>query len=243
MAELARKKNKRQKSYQEKHNPLPMSSVRNDYRNNSFLQYQKTMGNQAVQDLLNTGVIQPELKISSPNDKYEQEADRIAEKIINMPQTSAHENNNPIMINPKAEGLQSEETKVPQHFKTVTNSIKAQGRPLPQSARTSFEPYFGDLSHIRLYTDDKAAKAAETINAKAFTLGNNIIFAAGQYALQDQSGRRLLAHELVHAIQQGLHHKDRRHWMSTIMRAPNSVRGPRKSLVDQEVLEPIIQEV
>ena len=67
--------------------------------------------------------------------------------------------------------------------------------------------YFGsslgyDLSPVRVHTDGAAAQAAESIGARAFTHGHHIVFAAGEYEPEDSSGRRLLAHELTHVVQQ-----------------------------------------
>lgn len=77
------------------------------------------------------------------------------------------------------------------------------GVPLASDVRSYFEPRFGhDLSGIRMHTGRKAAEAAGAINARAFTLGRNIAFAAGEYAPQSAFGRRLIAHEITHVLQQ-----------------------------------------
>ena len=77
------------------------------------------------------------------------------------------------------------------------------GRPLPQSVRTFFEPRFGqDLGHVRVHTGNQAAAAARSVNAAAFTVGNDVVFGAGSYAPETSNGQRLLAHELAHTIQQ-----------------------------------------
>ncbi len=78
------------------------------------------------------------------------------------------------------------------------------GRPLSPALRSFFEPRFGrDFSAVRLHTGAEAARAASAINARAFTLGNHIAFGAGEYAPGSFEGRRLLAHELTHTVQQG----------------------------------------
>jgi hypothetical protein len=77
------------------------------------------------------------------------------------------------------------------------------GQPLPGSARRFFEPRLGhDLERVRVHTDGEAAHAARGIGARAYTLGNDIVFAAGAYDPDRDTGRRLLAHELVHVLQQ-----------------------------------------
>ena len=60
-----------------------------------------------------------------------------------------------------------------------------------------------DFSGVRIHTDSRAAEAAQSVNARAFTLGNDVVFNRGEYAPQSDSGKRLLAHELTHVIQQG----------------------------------------
>ena len=59
-----------------------------------------------------------------------------------------------------------------------------------------------DFSGVRIHTDNKAADIAQSVQAKAFTLGNNIVFNTGQYSPNNQEGKKLLAHELTHVVQQ-----------------------------------------
>lgn len=74
------------------------------------------------------------------------------------------------------------------------------GRPLPESVRVRFEQSLGvDLSAVRIHTDATAATAAQTIGARAYTIGQDIFFGAGEY---DPSGDALLAHEVAHTVQQ-----------------------------------------
>jgi hypothetical protein len=75
---------------------------------------------------------------------------------------------------------------------------------LPKSTREFFEPRFGrDFSDVRVHTGARAADAAKSLNARAFTLGKDIVFGSGQYFPQTSAGNRLLAHELTHVVQQG----------------------------------------
>lgn len=77
------------------------------------------------------------------------------------------------------------------------------GEPLDPAARGFFEPRFGqDFSGVRIHSDPRAAESARSVSAVAYTLGTNIVFAAGQYAPRTRGGQRLLAHELTHVIQQ-----------------------------------------
>lgn len=77
------------------------------------------------------------------------------------------------------------------------------GRRLPDSVRTFFESRFGtSFDDVRLYSDASAAASARALDARAYTLGRDVVFGAGEYAPETESGRRLLAHELTHVVQQ-----------------------------------------
>ncbi|MCK5012997.1 MAG: DUF4157 domain-containing protein [Candidatus Omnitrophica bacterium] len=82
-------------------------------------------------------------------------------------------------------------------------SIKGTGQPLSASERTFFEPRFGvDFDDVHVHSDARAARVARSVNARTFTLGRDVVFGAGQYAPGMSEGRRLLAHELTHVVQQ-----------------------------------------
>ena len=81
--------------------------------------------------------------------------------------------------------------------------LKGQGQPLPMPVRAFFEPRFGyDFSQVRVHTDSRASESARAVNALAYTVGRDIVFGSGQYMLGTESGKRLLAHELTHVVQQ-----------------------------------------
>jgi hypothetical protein len=85
----------------------------------------------------------------------------------------------------------------------VHQVLASPGRPLEASARAYMEPRFGhDFSQVRVHTDAIADKSARTVNALAYTVGRNVVFQAGRFASHTESGRKLLAHELTHVIQQ-----------------------------------------
>ena len=87
---------------------------------------------------------------------------------------------------------------------SVHEVLRSPGQPLDPATRAYFEPRFGcDFGHVRVHTDRRAASSARAINALAFTVGSNIVFAEGQYAPRNVTGHRLIAHELVHTLQQG----------------------------------------
>jgi hypothetical protein len=77
------------------------------------------------------------------------------------------------------------------------------GQPLAESDRAFFEPRFGwDFSRVRIHDGAQAAQSAESLNARAYTLGNEIAFNRGEYRPGTAQGQHLLAHELAHVVQQ-----------------------------------------
>lgn len=83
-------------------------------------------------------------------------------------------------------------------------AVATGGQPLSRPERAFFESRFSrDLSHVRLHTNTDAAGAASGIGARAYTLRSHIAFASGQYNPGSTEGRRLMAHELTHTLQQG----------------------------------------
>jgi hypothetical protein len=170
---------------------------------------QRTVGNQAVQRLFKSGVIQAKLKIGQPGDKYEQEADRVAEQIIRMPEPQIQrqpedeekKKEEEGLIQPKGESGSSQGLSL--NIASRIEAIKSGGQPLTESTRGYFEQRFGhNFGDVRVHTDTEAAKAAKSLNARAFTIGRDVAFGPSQYGPETQAGKRLLAHELTHVVQQ-----------------------------------------
>ena len=85
----------------------------------------------------------------------------------------------------------------------VNEVLRSCGQPLDAPTRAFMEPRFGhDFSGVRVHTDARAAESAGALNALAYTVGRDVVFGPEQYAPQTASGRRLLAHELTHVLQQ-----------------------------------------
>jgi hypothetical protein len=85
----------------------------------------------------------------------------------------------------------------------VDTVLRSSGQPLDRATRREMESRFGyDFSHVRLHTDAHAAASAQSLSAKAYTVGSNVVFAPGRFAPQTTEGRHLLAHELTHVVQQ-----------------------------------------
>lgn len=170
--------------------------------------------NQAIQRLLRSGLIQPKLTVNRPGDQFEQEADRVADEIMRMPEPkvqracAACDGGKPC---PKCAGEESvlrRKAKAPgdaSHQEAPDDFIHdlGSGAPLEVSMRAFMEPRFGqDFSKVRLHTDARASESAWALNAVAYTVGRNVVFAAGQYSPGTSEGRRLIAHELTHVLQQ-----------------------------------------
>jgi hypothetical protein len=240
-----------------------------------ILALQRTAGNRAV-----SGLIQAKLTVGPVGDRYEREADRVAEQVMSMPnpqavssqrsavsgqpslQRQAPEEEEEVQAKPLAASItplvqrqaeeeekevqtkplvqrqaEEEEEKVQtkplvqrqaeeeEEEEIQTKSLvqrqadgsfeagselesrlvahKGDGRPLPGDIRAFMEPRFGaDFGGVRVHTGSEAAELNRRIQAKAFTHGSDIHFNAGQYDPASDAGKRLLAHELTHVVQQ-----------------------------------------
>jgi hypothetical protein len=187
------------------------------------------------------------LSIGAPGDRYEQEAEQVAERVSRMPdpmtgakpetrQTTPEINlhhgtsvkrvqrdlQSPYSI---ADGIdstkpgqnpdqdqgtvqtQEQPGQTPQltrEFEKQIGALQGGGQPLTGPVRSSMESRFGhDFSRVQIHTEHPAAALAASINARAFTLGRDVVFGAGQYVPGSEAGQRLIAHELTHSIQQG----------------------------------------
>jgi len=180
---------------------------------------------QNLSSLTSPPLIQPKLRIGAANDKYEQEADRVADQVMGMPDGQGMDSRTQISglasgssIQRRCTGCQQKPEEgnrlqakaSPGHAPAITpsvasgiQSLKGSGQPLPASSRGYFEPRFGhDFSRVRIHVDNRAASMADSIGARAFTLGQNVVFGDGQYQPDSREGRRLIAHELAHTVQQ-----------------------------------------
>src|SRR5260370_1408894 len=96
----------------------------------------------------------------------------------------------------------SEATRVPP---IVHEVLRSPGQALDASTRAFMEPRLGhDFSRVRVHTDANAAESAASVNALAYAVGDNLVFGRGQYASRTYEGRKLIAHELTHVVQQTL---------------------------------------
>jgi Domain of unknown function (DUF4157) len=161
--------------------------------------------------------VQAKLTVSSPGDIYEQEADQVSNQVMHMTeqqlqrtcacgggcskcQTEQPNQEHERLQTKRIQANDTGETIAPP---TVYEVLRSPGQPLDPAARLFMEPRFGhDFSKLRVHTDAKAAESAQAIGAAAYTVGNDIVFGAGEFNPQNSAGRQLIAHELTHVVQQ-----------------------------------------
>lgn len=149
--------------------------------------------------------LQTKLSISTPGDVHEQEADRMANQVMRMTESHVDQrallstNNSSSTLSRKSAEGESRANNDVAH----SDFSPGMGQPLPESERAFFEPRFGrDFSGVRVHAGGRAAEFAESVNARAYTIGNDVVFGAGEWSPGTSGGRTLLAHELAHVAQQ-----------------------------------------
>lgn len=162
-------------------------------------------------------IISPKLSIGSPDDPLEREADDMADKVMRMEMPepiSFSQNKN--SVSRKCAHCEEEEKKelnrkessseqVSEAPSIVHDALNSPGTSMDAGTRSFMETRFNyDFSDVKIHDGDIAAKSADSINALAYTSGNNIVFNSGQYNTNSDPGKRLLAHELTHVVQQNV---------------------------------------
>jgi hypothetical protein len=214
----------------------------------SILQLQRTIGNQAVQRMLQTDAeereagfigtvsalfgrdacpnpihppgaraIQASMAISQPEDIYEQEADRTAEQVMRTPEPKLRracacgggcrkcqaEQLGQVHERLQTKRFEASDTGQIAAPPIVHEVLRSPGQPLDLATRAFMEPRFGrDFSRVRVHSGAVAENSARDVNAHAYTVEHNIVFGAGQFTPRTHEGRRLIAHELTHVVQQ-----------------------------------------
>jgi len=184
------------------HGKFASSLVKMDSNNRISLisDLQQTRGNQYVKRILGRA----KLKISEPGDIYEQEADRVAEQVMRMPEHVVQrkcpgDKNKKGLVQLKTDGSSGGKVSAPDNLVSVLGP----GQPLDAETRAFMEPRFGqDFGKVRTHSDSNVALIAKALNAEAFTIGRDMVFGAGQYTPNTTEGKNLLAHELTHVVQQ-----------------------------------------
>ncbi len=156
--------------------------------------------------------IQAKLTVGEVDDPLEHEADRIADQVMRVPAPTGSAATEPTQ--PSRNFAASEEgrlqqkqagpqTAVGEAQATVLRVLRAPGQPLDAETRAFMEPRFGhDFGDVRVHSDVAAAQSAQIMGAAAYTAGREVVFAADYFAPGTPAGRRLIAHELAHVVQQ-----------------------------------------
>ena len=141
---------------------------------------------------------QTKLKISKPNDPYEQEADRLAKQVASISKHNAIGGEQPQIQN-----VGQPNGKVIEPSVNIDRVLASPGSPLEPKLQHDLEHHFDhDFSRVRVHADSAASQSAHDMNADAYTLGHDIVFGKDQFAPQTDIGLNLLAHELTHVVQQ-----------------------------------------
>lgn len=157
---------------------------------------------------------QPKSSINQPNDIYEKEANDVADKVMQMDTMVTPAFFSPVSVQRKCAECEEEEKSLQRKESNGNAATASQktgnyissitgGSALGNEEKAFFESRMGyDFSGVRIHTDSNANQSAKNINALAYTHGNNIVFGQGQYQPGTNEGKKLLAHELTHVIQQ-----------------------------------------
>lgn len=171
--------------------------------------------------------VQGKMAVDPPDSHREREADRIADRVMAAMKATSGESasDDSAAARPSgvasasppgqltvqlsapsaasASGRSSAASLSPEFEDRVRAVTRGPGQPLPTGLQQSLENAMGtDLGDVRIHTDSAAVAASRALNARAFTVGNHVVFGAGQYQPDTDRGRHLLAHELTHVLQQ-----------------------------------------
>ena len=188
--------------------------------------------------------MQSKLAVRTSGDIYEQEADRISEQVMRMPELSLQHacDEGGVSAERQTEQPGREHERVQKDNRSsdsglsaaapiVHQAVGSSGHPLNPAIRTFMERRFDDdFSRVRVHTDSRAAASALAVDAKAYTIGRDVVFGAGQYAPETSQGKKLLAHELAHVKQEGNESASPK----TIRRKPDPQKGLERQLREKE---------
>jgi hypothetical protein len=188
--------------------------------------------------------IQTKLAINRPGDRYEQEADRVADQVMRMSipaaaipikastkagvqracacggscdacKGDAHDSRHEHLQMKPAASHSGQATAPP----IVNDVLSSPGHPLDRATRAFMEPRFGhDFGRVRIHADNQAHASAEAMGARAYTVGHHIVFSKGESQFGSAAPRQLMAHELTHVLQQ-----------QSVSASPAVMRAPKKT--------------
>jgi hypothetical protein len=147
--------------------------------------------------------LQAKLIVNTPGDHYEQEADRVADQVMLMPDAGPVDLDASTATHVTLQRASSGDFGHAEAPPIVHEVLRSSGQPLDEATRAYFEPRFGvSLSDVRVHTDKSAEQSAGQLGANAYTVGHDVVFGEGRFAPSASEGRRLIAHELAHVVQQ-----------------------------------------
>jgi hypothetical protein len=163
----------------------------------------------------NARVILTKLEVAQADDVCEREAEHVSEKVAGSPAASLlslsayyprdarredlAKQSSRLRITRFDEGASAQST-APE---IVDQVLRSSGQPLDRATRAFMEPRFNyDFGKVRVHTDARAAESARSMKSMAYTVGHDVVFATGRFSPETAAGRRLLAHELTHVLQQ-----------------------------------------
>ena len=179
-------------------------------------QMQRNFGNRYVSRLLdhvsrrNSTGIQAKMTVGPSGDKYEQEADQVAKRVLGQMKGAGEQS-------VQRQGMEEEELQmkslqpqigmeggdVSDEVQSSINGSRGSGKSIEENVRSSMENAFGaDFSDVRIHLGAESTALNDSMNARAFTTGNDIFFRQGEYTPGSSSGKEILAHELTHVVQQ-----------------------------------------
>ncbi|TAH35489.1 MAG: DUF4157 domain-containing protein [Planctomycetota bacterium] len=161
-------------------------------------------------------LIQPKLRIGTPGDAHEREADRVADRVL------AGRDAGTALLPMQAYARQAPGPDGAAPPSSVERVVASPGAPLQPAVVESMAARFGyDFSRVRVHLGPAAERSARDLRAEAYTVGHHVVFGAGRFAPATQEGRSLLAHELTHVVQQS-HGASR---VQRLIRTPYPWRG------------------
>jgi len=193
---------------------------------------QKRLGNQGTQAWLAEQQIRTKLTVGQPGDKYEQEADQTAETVMRIPEPAAYNgaplakpslsfsakqlSHRPLRRQVMKQAEEEDKNKIVQTkelaektpevvpaLESRLQAMEGSGQPLPEKTQNFMASKFGnDFSQVRVHANADAVQMNRDLNAQAFTHRQDVFFGAGKYSPESSAGKRLLAHELTHTLQQ-----------------------------------------
>lgn len=185
-----------------------------------ILALQRDAGNQVVGRLLQPGVehpnlIQTKVAVNQPGDQFEQEAEKVTDQVLHSPARPkrpgkagagyAVSSQIQQMGTGRRNDAANQISGVTSGRENLLNALSRDGGgSLPESTQAFMESRFGqDFSQVRLHNGLRAAEMARSLRARAFTIGQHVVFGANQFRPETIAGKHLLAHELTHVVQQG----------------------------------------